>query len=97
MNKTEFIARVAEVAELTKVDASKADEAFASIVAAELKKGEKITLLGFGTFSVNEKPARQGINPQTKKKIHIPARKAVKFKAGAALDLNVAPAKKGKK
>ena len=52
MNKTEFIARVAEVAELTKVDARKAVEAFASIVAAELKKGEKITLLGFGTFSV---------------------------------------------
>ena len=60
MNKTEFIARVAEVAELTKVDARKAVEAFASIVAEELKKGEKITLLGFGTFSVNEKPARQG-------------------------------------
>ena len=97
MNKTEFIARVAEVADLTKVDARKAVEAFASIVAEELKKGEKITLLGFGTFSVKEKPARQGINPQTKKKIQIPARKAVKFKAGAALDLNVAPAKKGKK
>ena len=88
MNKTEFIARVAEVAELTKVDARKAVEAFASVVVEELQKGDKISLLGFGTFSVNEKPARQGINPLTKAKIQIPARKAVKFKAGAALELN---------
>ncbi len=88
MNKTEFISRVAEVAELSKVDARKAVEAFASVVAEELQKGEKISLLGFGTFSVNEKPARQGINPLTKAKIQIPARKAVKFKAGAALELN---------
>lgn len=97
MNKTDFIARVAEKAGLTKVDARAVVEAFATVVAEELKKGEKIALLGFGTFSVADKPAREGINPQTKKKIHIPARKAVKFKAGAALDLNVAPAKKGKK
>lgn len=97
MNKTDFIARVAEKAGLTKVDARAAVEAFATVVAEELKKGEKIALLGFGTFSVADKPAREGMNPQTKKKIHIPARKAVKFKAGAALDLNVAPAKKGKK
>ena len=97
MNKTDFIARVAEKAGLTKVDARAAVEAFATVVAEELKKGEKIALLGFGTFSVADKPAREGINPQTKKKIHIPARKAVKFKACAALDLNVAPAKKGKK
>ena len=88
MNKTEFISRVAEVAELSKVDARKAVEAFASVVAEELQKGEKISLLGFGTFSVNDKPARQGINPLTKAKIQIPARKAVKFKAGAALELN---------
>ena len=88
MYNPEFIARVAEVAELTKVDARKAVEAFASVVAEELQKGEKISLLGFGTFSVNEKPARQGINPLTKAKIQIPARKAVKFKAGAALELN---------
>ena len=94
MNKTEFIARVAEQAGLTKVDTRKAVEAFAEVVAAELKKGEKIALLGFGTFSVADKPAREGINPATKQKIHIPARKAVKFKAGAALDLNAAPAKK---
>ena len=66
MNKTEFIARVAEEAGLTKVDARKAVEAFAEVVAAELKKGEKIALLGFGTFSVADKPAREGINPATK-------------------------------
>lgn len=88
MNKTEFISRVAEVAELSKVDARKAVEAFASVVAEELQKEEKISLLGFGTFSVNDKPARQGINPLTKAKIQIPARKVVKFKAGAALELN---------
>ncbi|WP_298524227.1 HU family DNA-binding protein [uncultured Porphyromonas sp.] len=96
MNKTEFIARVAEKADLTKVDARAAVEAFATVVADELKKGGKVALLGFGTFSVTDKPAREGINPQTKKKIQIPARKSVKFKAGAALNLN-APAKKGKK
>lgn len=94
MNKTDFIARVAEKANISKVDARAAVDAFAEVVGEELKKGEKITLLGFGTFSVNEKPAREGINPQTKAKIQIPARKAVKFKAGAALDLNAAPAKK---
>lgn len=88
MNKTDFIARVAEKANLTKTDARAAVEAFAEVVGEELKKGEKIALLGFGTFSVNEKPAREGINPSTKQKIQIPARKVVKFKAGAALDLN---------
>lgn len=87
MNKTEFIARVAEKAGLTKVDAQKAVNAFADVVAEQLKAGDKITLIGFGTFSVNEKPARTGINPRTKAKIEIPARKAVKFKAGAALEL----------
>lgn len=88
MNKTDFIARVAEKANLTKTDARAAVDAFAEVIGEELKKGEKIALLGFGTFSVNEKPAREGINPQTKAKIQIAARKVVKFKAGAALDLN---------
>ena len=103
MNKTDFIARVAEKAGLTKVDARKAVETFAEVVAEQLKKGEKVALLGFGTFSVAAKPAREGINPATKQKIHIPARKAVKFKAGSSLDLNAprakkaAPAKNGKK
>ena len=88
MNKTDFIAGVAEKAGLTKEQARKAVDAFAAVVAEELQKGEKVSLLGFGTFSVQDKPAREGINPATKAKIKIPARKAVKFKAGAALDLN---------
>lgn len=88
MNKTDFIAGVAEKAGLTKEQARKAVDAFAAVVAEELQKGEKVSLLGFGTFSVQDKPAREGINPATKAKINIPARKAVKFKAGAALDLN---------
>ncbi|KGN81861.1 MULTISPECIES: HU family DNA-binding protein [unclassified Porphyromonas] len=87
MNKTEFIARVAEKAGLTKVDAQKAVNAFADVVAEQLKKGDKVALLGFGTFSVNDKPARTGINPKTKEKINIPARKAVKFKPGSALEI----------
>ena len=88
MNKTDFIAGVAEKAGLTKEQARKAVDAFAAVVAEELQKGEKVSLLGFGTFSVQDKPAREGINPATKAQIKIPARKAVKFKAGAALDLN---------
>lgn len=87
MNKTEFIARLAEKAGLTKTDAQKAVNAFAEVVAEQAKAGEKITLLGFGTFSVNEKPARTGINPKTKEKIQIAARKSVKFKPGSALEL----------
>ena len=85
MNKTDFIARVAEKAGLTKVDARKAVETFAEVVAEQLKKGEKVALLGFGTFSVAAKPAREGINPATKQKIQIPAKKVAKFKAGAEL------------
>lgn len=87
MNKTEFIARVAEKSGLTKTDAQKAVNAFAEVVAEQLKADDKVALLGFGTFSVNDKPARTGINPKTKEKISIPARKVVKFKAGSALEL----------
>lgn len=87
MNKTEFIARVAEKSGLTKTDAQKAINAFAEVVAEQLKADDKVALLGFGTFSVNDKPARTGINPKTKEKISIPARKVVKFKAGSALEL----------
>ncbi|MDR3142386.1 MAG: HU family DNA-binding protein [Tannerellaceae bacterium] len=85
MNKTEFIGAVAEKSGLSKVDAKKAIEAFVEIVSSELKKGGKIALLGFGSFSVAEKSARKGVNPKTKEPIDIPARKAVKFKAGAEL------------
>ncbi|MBR6375386.1 MAG: HU family DNA-binding protein [Alloprevotella sp.] len=85
MNKTELVAAIAAKAELTKVDAKKALEAAIDAIQAELKKGEKVALLGFGTFSVNKRPARTGINPATKAKIKIAAKKVVKFKAGAEL------------
>ena len=85
MNKTEFISAIAEKAGLSKADSKKAVEAFVCTVSAELKKGGKVALLGFGSFSVAEKSARKGVNPKTKQPIDIPARKAVKFKAGAEL------------
>ena len=84
MNKTEFINAVAEKSGLSKVDAKKAVEAFVETVSSELKEGGKVALLGFGSFSVAEKSARKGVNP-TKQPIEIPARKSVKFKAGAEL------------
>ena len=85
MNKTEFINAVAEKSGLSKVDAKKAVEAFVETVSSELKEGGKVALLGFGSFSVAEKSARKGVNPKTKQPIPIPARKSVKFKAGAEL------------
>ena len=85
MNKTEFINAVAEKSGLSKVDAKKAVEAFVETVSSELKAGGKVALLGFGSFSVAEKSARKGVNPKTKQPIEIPARKSVKFKAGAEL------------
>lgn len=85
MNKTEFINAVAEKSGLSKVDAKKAVEAFVETVSSELKEDGKVALLGFGSFSVAEKAARKGVNPKTKQPIEIPARKSVKFKAGAEL------------
>lgn len=85
MNKTGFINAVAEKSGLSKVDAKKAVEAFVETVSSELKEGGKVALLGFGSFSVAEKSARKGVNPKTKQPIEIPARKSVKFKAGAEL------------
>ena len=85
MNKTELIDAIAAQASLSKIDAKKALEAFINVSAETLKKGEKITLIGYGTFSVNERTARQGRNPKTGKTIDIPAKKVVKFKAGAGL------------
>ena len=85
MNKTEFINAVAEKSGLSKVGAKKAVEAFVETVSSELKEGGKVALLGFGSFSVAEKSARKGVNPKTKQPIEIPARKSVKFKAGAEL------------
>ncbi|MDD7561735.1 MAG: HU family DNA-binding protein, partial [Parabacteroides sp.] len=73
MNKTEFINSIAEKSGLSKVDAKKALDAFVDTVASELKAGNKVAILGFGTFSVNEKAARTGLNPRTKESIVIPA------------------------
>lgn len=85
MNKAELVAAIAEKTDLSKKDAEKALKAFTEVVEAELKKGEKIQLVGFGTFEVTERKAREGIKPGTKEKIQIPASKAPKFKAGKAL------------
>lgn len=85
MNKTELIAAVAEKAELSKKDAEKALKAFTDVVAEELGKGEKIQLVGFGTFEVSERAAREGRNPATGEAMQIEAAKAPKFKAGKAL------------
>ena len=85
MNKTELIAAVAEKAEISKKDAEKAVKAFTEVVSDELVKGEKIQLVGFGTFEVSERPAREGRNPKTGEVMTIAASKAPKFKAGKAL------------
>ena len=85
MNKTEFINAVAEQSGLSKVDSKKAVEAFIQTISNEMKEGGKVALLGFGSFSTTEKAARKGVNPKTKEVIDIPARKVVKFKAGAEL------------
>ncbi len=85
MNKSDFISSVAEKSGLTKADAKKAVDAFCETVTEVLKAGDKLALLGFGTFSVTEKPARTGLNPRTKEPIEIAARKVAKFKPGAEL------------
>lgn len=85
MNKTELVAAVAEHAEVSKKDAEKALKAFVDVVTEELKKGEKVQIVGFGTFEVSERAAREGRNPQTGKTMKIEACKAPKFKAGKAL------------
>ena len=85
MNKTELIAAIAERTELSKKDAEKALKAFTETVAEELKNGEKIQLVGFGTFEVAERPAREGRNPRTGETMKIAASKSPKFKAGKAL------------
>ena len=85
MNKTELVNAIAAEAKLTKVQAKEALEATLKAVGETLAKGDKVALIGFGTFAVNEKAARTGVNPATGKKIQIPAKKVVKFKAGADL------------
>ncbi len=85
MNKTELVAAIADRAELSKKDVEKALKAFTDVVAEELKKGEKVQLVGFGTFEVSERQAREGRNPQSGAVMKIAASKAPKFKAGKAL------------
>ncbi|MBO5611410.1 MAG: HU family DNA-binding protein [Prevotella sp.] len=86
MNKTELIEKIAAGTGLTKADSKKALEATVSAIKEALVAGDKVALIGFGTFAVNDRPAREGINPATKAKIKIAAKKVAKFKAGA--DLN---------
>ena len=85
MNKTELVEAIAKKTNLTKVQAKAALEATLEAMGGALKKGDKVALIGFGTFQVIKKDARMGINPATKEAIKIPAKKVVKFKAGAEL------------
>ena len=85
MNKTELIEKIAVGAELSKADAKKALEATFEAIKNALVDGDKIQLIGFGTFSVSERPAREGMNLRTGEKIQIAAKKVAKFKAGAEL------------
>ncbi|NLC45444.1 MAG: HU family DNA-binding protein [Clostridiales bacterium] len=85
MNKSELISAVAEKSELTKKDTEKAVNALVSVISETLAEGDKVQLVGFGTFEVRERAERKGRNPQTKEEITIPASKAPVFKAGKAL------------
>lgn len=85
MNKAELVDAIASDAKLSKADAKKALDGFINATSKALKKGDRISLIGFGSFSVNQRSARTGRNPQTGKEIKIAAKKVVKFKAGAEL------------
>jgi len=85
MNKAELIDAIASKAEISKVDAKKALDAFVDATATALQKGDRVALVGFGSFSVSSRAARKGRNPQTGKEIKIAAKKVVKFKAGSEL------------
>ena len=85
MTKADLVNAIAEKAGLSKADGEKALKAFTDAIEEALKAGEKVSLVGFGTFSVGERAAREGQNPQTGAKIKIPAAKVPKFKAGKAL------------
>lgn len=86
MNKAELISAIAAKAEITKVDAKKALDAFIDVAADSLKNGDRLTLVGFGSFSVSDRIARNGRNPRTGLKIKIAAKKVVRFKAGAEIN-----------
>jgi DNA-binding protein HU-beta len=85
MNKTDLIQEIADKANASKSDAQKFFDAFTDVVESELKKGNQVQITGFGKFYVQKRDARQGINPQTKQRINIPASKVPKFTAGNAL------------
>ena len=85
MNKTELVAHIAEAADLSKADATRALDAMMESITEALKDGDEVTLIGFGTFKVNERAAREGRNPRTGETIHIAASKVPAFKAGKAL------------
>ena len=85
MNKGELIDKIAKEAKITKAEAGKALDSMMTNVTRSLKKGDRVTLVGFGTWSVSKRKARMGRNPQTGKEIKIPAKKVVKFKAGKNL------------
>lgn len=89
MNKAELISAMAAEAGLSKVDAKKALDAFVQCVSDALKAGDKVALVGFGSFGITQRSERTGINPATKKPIKIAAKKVVKFKAGAELSDSV--------
>lgn len=86
MNKTELINQIAESADISKKEAGDALQSFMMAVTDTMNKGDKLTLVGFGTFSVTKRAARDGRNPQTGKAIKIPAKNVVKFKVGKQLD-----------
>ena len=86
MKKTELIEKIAAGSGFTKTDAKKALDATMAAIKEAMVAGDKIALVGFGTFSVAERPAREGMNLRTKEKIQIPAKKVAKFKAGAELN-----------
>ena len=87
MNKADLVNAMAAESGLTKADASKALNAFIAAVTAALKEGDKVVLVGFGTFGISERAARKGVNPSNGQSIEIPAKKVVRFKPGTELDL----------
>ena len=89
MNKNDLIEAIAEKSNLSKADSKKALEGFIEATSTTLKKGGKISLIGWGTFSVQNKPARTGRNPRTGEAMQIKAKNVVKFKPGSALQANV--------
>ena len=88
MNKTDLVNAIA-AAGVSKADSKKAVDAVLDAISGALKEGDKVAILGFGTFAVSERPARTGINPATKEKIQIEAKKVIKFKPGAELAASV--------